>query len=368
MQEYTVLSRLAFDQAVSAPLTPAQATEWILSAAHFRTLSEKLTKYFSGTAEEMKKYLRQGFNEHHPDAKERDSIRVSLNNWFAPAKGIDDRTVSRTYAMEMCFILRLPLHRADEFLRDVTGEGLHYRDENELAAAFAIENGMDYPAYLALVERIASLPKSDAAPNEDSFTRTAAEALDRLESEEELIGYIREHRADLSSLHNTAYAYFTDMIRVLTEEDVDLPISKLVEENLYRGLVDKKSKKLSPLEKSIRSGWPEETQLSKMKARETDVTRKVLVLLYLASGGGLTLNAEEDDFDEDYLDDDDVDFEGVRTGMNAMLMECGFAPLDPRQPFDWMVLFGIATGDLFDFDQRMEGLINSLFGNEMQKG
>ncbi len=366
MNEYTTLSRAAFDQAVNTPMTPEMATQWIVESAHFRTLSDKLCKYYQGTPEEMKKHLRAGFNEHHADAKERDSIRVSINNWFSAPKGIDDRTISRPYAIEMCFILRLPLQKADQFLKDVCGEGLHYRDQHELAAAFAIENGLDYPAFAALDKRISAMPAPDEAPNENSFTPTAAEALRHIGTEEDLLSYIAEHRADLSSFHNTAYAYFTDMIQVLTEEGIDLPIGKLVEENLYRGLVTQKSKKLTALEKSIRTGWPEETQLSKMKTREIDVTRKVLVLLFLASGGGLSLAADEDEFDMDYTEDDDRDFEGIRLELNAMLVECGFAPLDPRQPFDWMVLFGIATGDLFDLDQRMEGVLNSLFGNDLQ--
>ena len=77
--------------------------------------------------------------------------------------------------------------------------------------------------------------------------------------------------------------------------------------------------------------------------------------------------------DEDYwaeeLEDEagDADFETLYTQINALLVDCGFAPLDPRQPFDWMVLFGMATGDLFDLDSRFEAVLGSLFGNDSQR-
>ena len=73
-----------------------------------------------------------------------------------------------------------------------------------------------------------------------------------------------------------------------------------------------------------------------------------------------------DDYGDVDISAGDADFDAIRIQLDAMLTDCGYAPLNPRQPFDWMVLFGIATGDLFDLDERFETLLGELFGNAPQ--
>ena len=67
--------------------------------------------------------------------------------------------------------------------------------------------------------------------------------------------------------------------------------------------------------------WPDEVTLSRMKNRKADVTRKVLMLLFLAT------------------DDGDAAFRSTQLRMNQMLADCGFRKLDPRNAFDWLVLY-----------------------------
>lgn len=44
-----------------------------------------------------------------------------------------------------------------------------------------------------------------------------------------------------------------------------------------------------------------------------------------------------------------------------MLSSNGFQQLDPRSPFDWMILFCIAVGDLWESDDRLQKILTSIF-------
>ncbi len=376
MEKYTSLSQEAYERAIFSSLTPQEAAQWITGASCFRTLPEKLLKFYPGTEEQLKTVLRTGFYELHPLQKERESLRKNLSSWFLEVKGIDNRTISREYALEMCFLLRLTLKQSNEFLRSVNGEGLHYRNLREFAAAFALNHGLTCIQYIKLLERlkIDEIEREQTGAVSENYTRANERVVKELNSEEELQVYILEHKQDFSDFHNTSYAYFMEMLEVLKHGGTDASVGELVEENLYRRFV-RKNQKLSSIAKSIRAGWPDETHISKMKNREQGVNRKVLILLYLASGGEVSKTEElEENLDafllsNDSLDDaqEDADFEGLQAQIDAMLVECGFAPLDPRLPFDWMVLFCMATGDLFDLDERFGTFLETLFGNESQR-
>ena len=48
--------------------------------------------------------------------------------------------------------------------------------------------------------------------------------------------------------------------------------------------------------------------------------------------------------------------------MNDMLAQCGFMTLDPRSPFDWVILYCICVEDMFDVDIRMKSVFQEMFG------
>ena len=58
---------------------------------------------------------------------------------------------------------------------------------------------------------------------------------------------------------------------------------------------------------------------------------------------------------------DDV-FEDLYVRLNYMLSLCGFAPLDPRSPFDWLILYCICVDDILEVDVRMRGIFKEMFG------
>ena len=111
-----------------------------------------------------------------------------------------------------------------------------------------------------------------------------------------------------------------------------------------------------------------------MKNRHVDVSRKVLILLFLA-----TYDAEDDDVEEYFGYEDaeqqktpDETFREFYQSMNAMLKTCGFSKLDPRSAFDWITIFCMCREDIFMLDSTFSEFLQSLFienessGNDLQ--
>ena len=92
-----------------------------------------------------------------------------------------------------------------------------------------------------------------------------------------------------------------------------------------------------------------------MTNRETDVTRKVLILLFLACDGG---ESDYGDFSEE--SEEDV-FQDTYARLSSMLADCGFAPLDSRIPFDWMVLYCMVADEAFGIDENMNQFLSEVF-------
>ena len=114
------------------------------------------------------------------------------------------------------------------------------------------------------------------------------------------------------------------------------------------------------------SSWPDESTISKMKSRKTDVTRKVLILLFLATDLGPAY-ADDEDEDMEFALSEEECFEQLYQSLNDMLLQCGFKQLDPRSPFDWLILYCICTGDMFDVDIRMKNMFQEMFGERPKK-
>lgn len=144
--------------------------------------------------------------------------------------------------------------------------------------------------------------------------------------------------------------------------------SEILETYLYRNLVPVQERgkgsaeaTFSAIQRSIRQNWPDEATLSKMKNRKKDVTRKVLILLFLATDGSGS-DFTPDDKKEPLTQEEQ--FQDLYTRMNLMLTSCSFQKLDPRNPFDWMILYCISTGDLWESDQRLPAILRAAFPEE----
>ena len=381
----TEISQAMYDEATSELLTVQDAVEYLEKEGKMRTLREKLEKYSYGR--DLQSVLTEGLMVNHPKLS-RDSVRKRVNGWLTS----DSRSLEKPDAIEVCFILKLSLKEADDLVASIAEEKLHWRSPDEIVYIFALKQGMDYPSARALDGEMRAMldgVKDAREPAEDSFTPIIRQEVYALNSKEELRDYLRQAAPRLGRCHKTAYRLFMEMMDTLKNPQLDeetaraevmeaerLTIRDILREYFYENNVlyakemvresKKKNSRLgenekrifTAIEKNISDSWPDEAALSKMKSRKLDVTRKVLILLFLATEPGPDPDGEEE-FTRDEV------FQDLYQRLNDMLALCGFAALDPRVPFDWMILYCICVQDMFDVDARMRAMFREMFGERL---
>ncbi len=379
--DMTEMTRASYQQAASGLLTVQEAVAFLEKEAKTRTLREKLEKFAKGR--DLRRLLVDGLMKNHPDMN-KDSVERKVRGWLNPS---GERSIRRQDAIELCFILGLSLAEADQFVAMISEERLHWRSPEEIVYIFALQRGMDYPDARELMKRTESVlaeTKEGRDPDEDSFTPLIRAEVFALGSQDELVDYLRRNAGRLGRFHNYAYRLFMEMIRVLEDPRMDagefqlfenehMTVRDILREYLFgenvlyakeRARASKKAKLsgeeqliLTRIQESIADNWPDETALSKMKSRSMDVTRKVLILLFLATDPG-----PEDVYDdEEELTPEEV-FEDLHTRLDHMLALCGFSAIDPRSPFDWLILYCLCVPDMLDLDARMRDMFREMFG------
>ena len=371
--EMTRLSQVMYDKATSGYLQLSDAVAELRKSAHVRTVLDTLSKATGIPAEDksaLSDRLLAALTETDPSAK-RDSVARKIRIWLNG----ETRFISKEGAIQLAFALGLSLKEAGDLTVRLCEEGLHWRDPEELVYLFGLKNGLTYEAATALLRELREAGAFDAENGEAGLTADVEYDVSFLSDSEAFKAYLISHRGELGKLHNTAYSVFTELMELLMNPDSEEHVNRenvsvrdIVSENLFADLIPrfqragKDSEKaqetvLSALQKSIRDNWPDETTLSKMINRKTDVTRKVLILLFLATDGGTSVYGDWSDAEQSKAEI----FEARYERLKIMLIDCGFAPLDPRSPFDWMVLYCMCVDDLFLIDEQMQGFLREMF-------
>lgn len=374
------LTQLMYDLATSETLTLAQAVDRLRRDAHIRTVRETLAKTAGMPAEDEKglgRFLTEKLMEGAPPGTVRDSVERKVRMWL---RG-DTQTISKEGAVQLVFALGLGVKEAEAFLHRVTGDGFHWRSAEDIVLLYALDAGLSYAAALELREQMKEKGLlSGGNGTEFVHTSIVRREAEQLRSTAELEDYLRGNRDRLGALHNTAYDLFRGYLSLLAAPELndgldpepELSVREITATYLHEKLIPRvrraaKSRQggealvLSALQRDIQQNWPDETTLSKMLNRKTDVTRKTLILLFLATDGGMTEQIEEELFDEegDFLPEEG--FEDLYARMSAMLADCGFAPLDSRSPFDWMILYCMCMEDGMLIDAQVERFLQDVF-------
>lgn len=359
--DMTMISKRAFENAAELDLSAGNAAQ-ILTAIPARSFSDILTRFAPEEAGREK--LVDGLCGNDP-SRSRASMDKKVRGWLSGKY----QPTAREDLLELCFILKLSVEEADAFLAAASEEGLHWRAPKELTYAFALRKGWTYPEAAALLTRV--IPKENAKTKEtrEAFTPVVQREAGGLETEEELKQYLQNAQEKLGAFHNRAYQQFTEFLSLLeqphavsVDEEENFTVRRIVETYLdNRFPSDWDKKKLDEKRRGILAGWPDEVALSRMKTGKIDVNRKTLILLFLATDGGEEIT---DDWQEDvYWDEDgeesdaDADFRSSYIRMNQMLSSCGYRMLDPRSPFDWVVIYCLRVSSDPDV---MEGLSERL--------
>lgn len=221
------------------------------------------------------------------------------------------------------------------------------------------------------------------------FTSRIRDEFAGVRTREDLEAFFRENGADLGRLHESAYEKFWELLIQLQEPEIlledELDISSLslkdVSDIYFRMHVprQKNLKNFTYLQKMIKKNWPDYSELQRMKSRTVDVSRKVILLLFLITGDFL----EEEDapdgtedaavqFQDAVADAMDMDEDTPEDRLEVMirridwlLEKYGMNQLDPGSPFDCLLLYALAAqcdDDFFsdEFSRALEVLFEDV--------
>lgn len=356
MYQMTEVSARQLDFVTRENLTPREAVAFLRSGMQFRTFRDIL-RQVCGTENLEKEIVQELLVQ--DEGQQPDSVRRKVRNWM---NGKSLPTV-REDVFRLCFALKLDIPKSEKMLIFLTEQGIHYRNVREMVYAYCLRYGMDYGYACRLAEQL-SMPKTSS--NQQPVTQIIRQEFQEVKAEEDLFSFILRHRDNLGTNHNTAYAYFCKMLTLLTGESLDGEekyAMEYVAENYLRlnVPVDKATGRYSDIQKMVKKYWPGKRSIKAMKGRSEDVNRKTLLLMYLVTGG--VWDGDYDELDESYIQPREF-MEAHCTRLNAMLTACGMGPIDPRNAFDYLVLFCLRPEDDTFMSERMEALAAELFSEE----
>lgn len=367
----TEISSRAFEAAIIPNMTAQEAADLLMHSIQIRTFADILRSHAQGG--DPKQTLVKGLCANDPQ-RIRASVEKKVRDWLSGRY----QPTAREDLLELCFIMELSLEEADEFLAEAGESGLHWRDPHELVYAFALRKRMNYLEAQDLLRRV--LPQEidlEGSGESESFTPLIHKEADAIQTEEELRQYLCQAADRLGTLHNSAYRQFLELMSVLEKpqsyvgEEKRYTSREIVEQYLDKHLPSKRGgKAMSEKLKSILVGWPDEVTISRMKNRKADVSRKILILLFLATDGG---EPEEESWEEcDAYEEEneeeneaELDFRSSYMRMNQMLAGCGYRMLDPRNPFDWIALYCMRVQEdqesMDGLNERLAHVLDVLF-------
>lgn len=356
---FSNLSQTEFRNILTQAITFEDALRYMTTDLALRTFAETLGAFYPASG--LKQRLLDGLckidNAHGGSGSE--TIARNVRNWLGGKAAPE-----RENLFKICFALGLGESEANVFLATAGDGGFHLRNPRDLAFAFGLRAGKTYAESAALFNGLEP-PPVNPKPTAIVFTKTIADTFACVTDEVSFMAFYRENLNALGILHNTAYhKCFAPFMNMLIMPDVPqyfererkYSVEEVVETYLRMNVpFDRKTSKYALLQRTIRKYWPNAVSITRMRSRAEDVTRKTLLLLYLVTGGH---TAREDALSEA------EQFESHYWKLNSMLNDCGFSLLDPRNAFDWLVLFCLkADGDEL-MGERLQGMLNLLFAAE----
>ena len=351
---FTEISSRQWDFVTQDNLSAREAVDFLLKGMQLRTFRDIL-RQVCGT-EELEQQIVQGLCRMNGSVQP-DSIRRKVRNWMS------GRTLptEREDVFQLCFALALDLERADRMLLLLTDQGIHYRNIRETIYAYCLRWNLDYAYACRMVEQVARGASENRGS--DPVTQILREEFQSVQAEEDLFFFILHHQDKMGPEHNTAYAYFCKMLALLTGEALpgeDAYSMEYVAQTYLRLNVpmEKKTGRYSDIQKLVKKYWPSPRSIKAMKSRSEDVGRKTLLLLYLVTGG--VWGQEYDELDETYIQPKEF-LETHCRRMNQMLTQCGMRRIDPRNVFDYLLLYCLRPEEEMFMSERMSRLAAEIF-------
>lgn len=330
----------------------------------------RLLSEASNTGESLQECLERKLLEYTPSSNP-ETIARNVRNWLSGR----NLPSNREELFRICFALELNEKDTEYILGTTAESGIHFRNPRELIYAYCLRKKIDYPQAVRLVEELWKAPLPEKTIEYQAFVKETSETEDRkiltasirnqfkrVQTEEELWSFLEEYHDSFGIHHNTAYRKFSKMLEnLLAPENLcaDLPvdrvysIEKAVNEYLRAGMpYEKRLSGGTVLQKKIKEHWPTAKSIREMYSRKLDVSRKALMLLYVATEGMVT---DWRGTPKDWL-------RSHYKRLDLMLRDCGMAELNLHSPFDFLIMQALHKENEDDFmGYRLEWMIRKLY-------
>ena len=324
-----------------------EAIEFMKSDFPIRTVHDALMSEIEQKATELeiaKEEMREKFE--HKIGNEPNDI-VQIRNWFNPAYA---SRIERDTAMKMAFALELNYYEADVFLKRLWLDGFYMRDAKDVIFRVGLENNWDYKQAEKMATDFVHLDKSNPNPSSNDATILVSATLGDIKSEPQLRKHLEKNSHLFGTYRRKAYDFFMEMY----EEIKDNLASENHEKEAYErnavsiaGICDAIVQDIPKLrsKEAHRTVWrhifnkiPDRTSLSlitrqkEFRGELIPIDRKLFILAWLST---------EDGRNRWYVQKgkEEIAFKEHMEQLNIHLEDFGMPVLDPRHPFDWIVMY-----------------------------
>jgi len=362
--ELAELAAEEYRRICSGRMTPAMAAEFLRSGQlRLRSFGSILREMCPGV--DLQSRLSAAFLSDSPGGRA-DAVSRKIRNWLSG----QNTPGSREDIFHIAFALSLSEPQANYLLGICTDYGIHYREGRDLVYAWFLRRGGSYRQARDFFEALPPVPRMTQVPENPNahLTHELQNEVLRIQTSEELRAYFVSHLNQFGILHMRAFSYFQRYLNQLIHPtsaldgiaEPDYSMDAVMKEYFSMRMPSGKNRSgYTVVQKLVKQNWPNATSLKNIRNYKEDVSRKLILLLYVITENVLGDGYSE--LDEDYICLEER-VEDHWWTLNAILSDCGMPRLDPRNPTDWLVLYAIAADDE-PMSQRLEEVIEHIFGN-----
>lgn len=361
------VTKYNIQQITRKDMTPGELIEFMKQGAIYRDFSQILKEIYP--SEHLQEALVAGLFA--ATGEERDSIARKVRKWL----GGESLPQNREQLFQICFALKLGEGEANLLLGSAAETGIHYRNPRELVYTYCLRREKTYQEALKLLQPMMEIYEKAQLRRDGNlgetqrplcYTSQIRRAFSYVETEEELEAFFRTNSFSLGTIHETAYQKFMELLNCLKQPEPDgevYSMEHVMEQYLRMSIPNTKhTGSLTYLQRAVKKNWPSESTLLRMEKRRQDVSRKVLLLLFIVTEDFEISRTNEEkekrakilerggyieDFDdmEDLMEEDaDTRLEVRLTRINLFLDSYGMNRLDQGNPFDCLILYALKAG------------------------
>lgn len=360
----THASEEELDRILSSNFTPAMAAEYLREERiSLRNFGETLQEIYPEP--DLFSRLTAAFltkdSRINPE-----SVQRRIRNWLSGS----NQPSNREDIFRIAFALDLTEQQASYLLGICTGYGIHYREGRDVIYSWFLRTDHGYSEAQEFFASLPPIPRFEQVPLNSSthITRELQNMFAHVQTLDELRECYLENLENFGMLHMRAYSYFERYLDQLIHpastlgSTIEPDYSLEAVMDLYLSLKMPSGKNRSGYtvtQKLIKQNWPNTTALKNIRLHKEDVSRKLLLLLYVITEN--VMDEEYSELDEEYVTLQER-VEDHWWTLNAILTDCGMPLLDPRNATDWLVLYAITATDE-PMSERIQQVIEYIFAD-----